>query len=891
MGARLEQYRSQLNTLLLTSIREEVQSRESTHADEFKRPGNLQNMDERTRTILNSILGEVSKVNQWKAEIISAIYQQNTLFPNQVAPSMPTSGQVDFLSSKLSKQARHQWAKVQSQRLIERLRFQEMFERKARISKAHRRTFDWAYAPPDPEKASWSSFTDWLEGDSSLYWITGKPGSGKSTLMKYLFDSPRTAMHLDHWSQGADILTAGFFFWNSGTGMQMSSIGLMQTLLYECLRTRPHLVRRVFPDRWRRCELFGDDLQPWSWEELSDAFFAFCELETQSGYLAFFLDGLDEFRGKHQDLVDLVRRLSATPNVKVCASSRPWLVFEDAFKTGPNLMLQDLTIPDILNFVTDRLSCNEQFADLKVREPQYASNLEVDIAKKSSGVFLWVHLVVESLLDGLTNSDRIIDLKRRLELIPPDLDGFYNRILDSSDNFYFEHASQLFRILRKSQGSLNLLDFSFADEENPNAALEAPLRALSQSDKAHLCESAKRRINSRTKGLLDVPSLDKQKAEEEHLQVPSGLGSGRSQSPSARSGRSAMDPYRNYSSTELAWLKVEYLHRTVRDFLDKPEIWNRILGGSPLPFDPSLSLARACLLRLKDHCPDALSGIEYNMWNVAQRCVAYLADAEATTGSAYTPLRMELERLAKELDIIPRPERELDESHAVSIIREQDRKTLTMRQLDPKWLRMTAPGTTTREVLSFQDQADIYERVRAQIEQGVLQPQDENGRPLLTYALLDFEPFAILRLRLLRLLLDSGADPNQTYNAPTPVPGSTMPSKVESSPWRDLLAQMENDLRIEGPYRGLYIESWVNIVELFLNYRVDLTAVPFIDGVYFERILATWNSGKAKDMDQQLKLKGISLSSSSSRLSMSKFKSRVSRMFSHRPGKSDGNLP
>jgi hypothetical protein len=185
----------------------------------------------------------------------------------------------------------------------------------------------------------------------------------------------------------------------------------MQTLLYECLGRRLHLIRREFLDRWRRCELFGDGLQPWSWEELSDALFAFCELETQSGYLLFFLDGLDEFHGRHQDLVDLVRRLSGTPNIKVCASSRPWLVFEDSFKTGPNLMLQDLTIPDILKFDTDRLSCNDQFADLKVREPQYASDLGVDIAKKSSGVFSWVHLVVESLLDGLTNSDRIIDLK------------------------------------------------------------------------------------------------------------------------------------------------------------------------------------------------------------------------------------------------------------------------------------------------------------------------------------------------------------------------------------------------------------------------------------------------------------------------------------------------
>jgi putative ribosome biogenesis GTPase RsgA len=30
-------------------------------------------------------------------------------------------------------------------------------------------------------------FADWLENDGGIYWIAGKAGSGKSTLMKYLW--------------------------------------------------------------------------------------------------------------------------------------------------------------------------------------------------------------------------------------------------------------------------------------------------------------------------------------------------------------------------------------------------------------------------------------------------------------------------------------------------------------------------------------------------------------------------------------------------------------------------------------------------------------------------------------------------------------------------------
>ena len=858
--------------------REQVRSSESDHAEQFERLRDIQTLEERTNTIVNSIMGQVSSMNEWKAEIISAIYQQNTQVKNYA--------QMDLLSSRISEQAEHQWARIQSEKLVERLKFQEMFDRKSRISAAHRQTCEWIYAPPNPEQATWNSFVDWLEGENSLYWITGKPGSGKSTIMKYLYDNPRTMRHAYIWSQKAVVIKAGFFFWNSGTEMQMSNIGLMQTLLYQCLKAWPVTLSKVFPDRWRRCELFGDDLQPWTWEELSTALFAFCKTAADRYNILLFLDGLDEFQGSHQELIDLVRQLSNFPRVKVCASSRPWLVFEDAFKTGPNLMLQDLTIPDILNFVKDKLSSNHQFTELKVREPEYASNLELEIAKKSSGVFLWVHLVVESLLDGLTNSDRIIDLKRRLEMIPPDLDGFYDRILNSSDNFYFEHTSQLFRIFRKSQGSLNLLDFSFADEENPNASLEAPIKALPFKEKVYRCNATRRRINSRTKGLLDIPSLEHQKAEENHLQVPKGAQGSRSRSPSIQSGRGAMDPYENYSASELAWLKVEYLHRTVRDYLAKPEVWNRIVKGSPPPFNPSLCLAKACLLRLKDHSPDALSDVEYNIWSVAQRCAFYLSDAESAAGCSYPHLRRELARIAMELDIVPRPERAIERHHNVKIIRYGDRNSYVLRQLDPQWLRGISRGAR-RTPLSFEEQANFYERIRAQIEQGVLQPYDQTGRPLLTYALLDFEVFAILRLRLLRLLLESGADPNQTHLAFSVLTGQHPTCQFESTPWKDLLVQMESDIASQLPHQELYIESWVEVVELFLNYDVDRSAVKFVNNAYFEKLLAKWNLAKGQELDNRLGGNGIALSSPTERSSISKMKSRVSKIFGHHSKKSD----
>jgi len=56
----------------------------------------------------------------------------------------------------------------------------------------------------------WNSFGDWLRSDSQVYWISGKPGSGKSTLVKYLLSDARTRLCLDAWNSGT-VLLSHFF--------------------------------------------------------------------------------------------------------------------------------------------------------------------------------------------------------------------------------------------------------------------------------------------------------------------------------------------------------------------------------------------------------------------------------------------------------------------------------------------------------------------------------------------------------------------------------------------------------------------------------------------------------------------------------------------------------
>jgi len=97
--------------------------------------------------------------------------------------------------------------------ILNSLKFPVMLDREEDISIAEKKTFDWIFEDPKPEDLPWANFRAWLREDDPLYWITGKAGSGKSTLMKYIFCDPRTRRSISRWATSAQpLVIAGFFF-------------------------------------------------------------------------------------------------------------------------------------------------------------------------------------------------------------------------------------------------------------------------------------------------------------------------------------------------------------------------------------------------------------------------------------------------------------------------------------------------------------------------------------------------------------------------------------------------------------------------------------------------------------------------------------------------------
>lgn len=123
-------------------------------------------------------------------------------------------------------------------------------------------------------------------------------------------------------------------------------------------------------------------------------------------------------------------------------------MFDDAFKGLPTLRLQDLTFPDIEAYVFDKLEGHDRMRLLKEAEPKHAADLVHEVVTKASGVFLWVTLIVKSLLNRLRNRDGIDDLRRRPSDLPSDLDTFHTHMLNHVEPLYREQAARTFQSMQ-----------------------------------------------------------------------------------------------------------------------------------------------------------------------------------------------------------------------------------------------------------------------------------------------------------------------------------------------------------------------------------------------------------------------------------------------------------
>lgn len=106
------------------------------------------------------------------------------------------------------------------------------------VGPALKETFEWLLTNQA------LGFQSWLQSDHSLYWIRGKPASGKSTLMKLVLEDQRTTEAFMR--NDAKCSTAAFFFHDRGGDVQTSFEGLVRSIIHQILSDIPELKTTVY---------------------------------------------------------------------------------------------------------------------------------------------------------------------------------------------------------------------------------------------------------------------------------------------------------------------------------------------------------------------------------------------------------------------------------------------------------------------------------------------------------------------------------------------------------------------------------------------------------------------------------------------------------------------
>ncbi|KAF4443142.1 ent-kaurene oxidase [Fusarium austroafricanum] len=428
--------------------------------------------------------------------------------------------------------------------IINSLWFQSIESRDKSISDTYKSTYEWIF-----DQDSETRFTNWLRGnDNPVYWITGKAGSGKSTLMKYVAHHPTTMSHLQHWAGDSPILFTHFYFWEATTEtLQHSREGLMRTILWHCFRARPDLIAKATPRRWAAYNAlrgWEGSAPDWTWDELQETFQNLASMNSSSFKLVMFLDGLDEFDGDPEVLVDWMKDVVKKFNIKICVGSRPWTSFSDAFNQYPSLAMQFLTKPDIEAYINGHFETSPAFREWQALSPEGAEGLRQQVSTKADGVFLWVYLVVRELMPALAKGKSLPELHAILKDLPVDIIKLYSKIYKGLDPDDVKTAARYFTLRLTSLSPFTSRTL-WLIEEGTMAIPQNPLQSNSGSDP--LRDILRRRLNSFTRGMMEL----------------------------SKNG------------------SIEFHHRSVREWLLLEDVSPLIAASLPLDFNANLLLLKA----------------------------------------------------------------------------------------------------------------------------------------------------------------------------------------------------------------------------------------------------------------------------------------------------------
>lgn len=289
--------------------------------------------------------------------------------------------------------------------------FHDMDHRYLNIKPAHHGTCHWVR-----DQAVYQSWKDpeHLSRHQGFLWICGRPGTGKSTLMRRMFDEERKL------TRDTDTVVS-FFFHERGSQLQRSIEGMYRSLLYQILVRYPVLERKLS----QSLSDIGIQTLNLGLEQLKSILTELIVQIGPSSRITFFVDAVDdcdesEIRYMIADFLDRGKNVASHGiQLYTCLASRHYSQISLDRGLRMTLERQYGHDQDLLTYVDCKLGAGTGDATHQINR---------EVIEKSDRVFLWVVLVV-TILNLEFQRGGTYAVQARLEQIPTQIYDLFDDML------------------------------------------------------------------------------------------------------------------------------------------------------------------------------------------------------------------------------------------------------------------------------------------------------------------------------------------------------------------------------------------------------------------------------------------------------------------------------
>lgn len=294
-----------------------------------------------------------------------------------------------------------------------------MNDRFEQIMSAAAETCEWVWSTP---------FAKWLQEtkDPEIFWITGKPGSGKSTLMKYLVKTPVTRRKLQFAMEGKSWKIVHFFYnFRVNTNLANREEGMLRSVLEQVLQALrstsgagEHNLDHERMNDIAKSAFVKD-------EDTAATIVRFLQLQAVN--ILLLIDGLDECGSNLRQMVRTLKDIQKQTNIRLCLASRPEAVLLASLRDTRQIKMQELNHAGIKSYANTILREVGSLLDLSTSA---VGALLEEVTARADGVFLFVHFTFELIMQRLVQGLTIAEIRLEIRTMPQELSTMYDRIFD-----------------------------------------------------------------------------------------------------------------------------------------------------------------------------------------------------------------------------------------------------------------------------------------------------------------------------------------------------------------------------------------------------------------------------------------------------------------------------